>query len=109
MQMKRSLTLEDLHRQTEVAICIFAPSPTGGGWSCRWEIAWPDRTRTNEAHGADSVQATILALQSVGTELYNSAEHKSGKLFWIPGRKGYGFPVPHNVRDLLEGDDKISF
>jgi hypothetical protein len=55
------------------------------------------------------VQALVIALQMIGTELYTSAYHREGRLIYprLPG--GFGFPVAGNVRDLLEGEDRENF
>jgi hypothetical protein len=53
------------------------------------------------------MQAVLLALQMIGAVLYTSDYHKSGKLFWEKPGRGYGFPVPSNLQDMLIGDDKI--
>jgi hypothetical protein len=45
----------------------------------------------------------------VGSEIYSSGEHKSGKLSWARKWIGYGFPVPHNIRNILIGNDKTYF
>jgi hypothetical protein len=101
----RSLKLRRDEIETDVAVRIFAPQPDQEHWSCRYEIDWPEGTRKFAAEGHDSVQALILALKMVGTEIYISDYHKSGNLSWdVPGQ-GYGFPVAQNIRDLLEGDD----
>ena len=42
----------------------------------------------------------------IGAELYASAQNKSGALSWLAPGRGYGFPVPNAIRDLLVGDDK---
>jgi hypothetical protein len=55
--------------------------------------------------GVDSFQALILALQTIGAEIYASAYHKAGSLKWAERYRGYGFPVGGNLRDLLIGDD----
>ena len=55
--------------------------------------------------GMDSIQAIFIAMQMIGSEIYTSSAHESGMLsFYAPGR-GYGFPVPVSLRDLLVGDD----
>jgi len=51
------------------------------------------------------VQAVLLTMQKIGTEIYMSEYHKSGRLLWTAPGRGYGFPVPSNLRDLLIGDD----
>jgi hypothetical protein len=67
-------------------------------------LAWWQRT--NSGRGTDTIQALLNALQMVGTEIYCSEEHRSGKLSWDDNWSGYGFPVPGNIRDLLAGNDK---
>jgi hypothetical protein len=103
----RLLKLRDIDSDTEIAIRIFAPEETKSGWNCRYEIDWPEGKETMSASGIDSVQALVLALQMIGADIYSSSYHKSGKLvFDAPGR-GYGFPVPSSLRDVLVGDDRI--
>ena len=54
------------------------------------------------------IQSIILALQMIGIDIYSSNYHKAGQLSLERQDGGYGFPVPYNTRDLLEGDDKES-
>jgi hypothetical protein len=103
--LSRILKLRGTVHETDVTIRIFWPVQEKSAWACRWEIDWPDRRRSNLARGSDGVQALVHALYTVGTEIYCSDEHKSGRLSWIEDRAGYGFPVPANIRDLLVGDD----
>jgi len=93
-------------REIEVAIRILLPVEHDGSWSCSYEIDWPNGTRSRAAAGFDSVQALLLALQLIGTEIYTSDYHGRGQLRWLEPDQGYGFPVPKNVRDLLVGDDR---
>ncbi len=92
-----------------VAIRLDAPRPADRSWSCAYEIGWPEGPRRSVAHGADALQALVLALQKIGTELYTSAHHRSGALSGSSPGGGYGFPVPPNLRDLLAGDDVAAF
>jgi hypothetical protein len=102
----RTLTLRRTSGDVEIPIRIFAPEQKAGDWSCQFEIAWPDGTWTMAAGGVDAVQALHIALQLVGAQIYASDHHASGKLMWLEPGKGYGFPVPSSIRDLLVGDDK---
>lgn len=104
--MTRLLKLRGRSGETDVPINIFWPVQEKASWFCRWEINWPNRKRSNSAGGFDAVQAMLNALQMIGSEIYTSDEHKTGKLNWVAERTGYGFPVPNNIRDLLIGDDK---
>jgi hypothetical protein len=72
-------------------------------WICRYEIDWPSQKRSH--FGVDSFQALILALQTIGAEIYASVYHKAGSQKWAERYRGYGFPVGGNLRDLLIGDD----
>ncbi|OYW33318.1 MAG: hypothetical protein B7Y12_20930 [Rhizobiales bacterium 24-66-13] len=57
------------------------------------------------AHGFDSVQALVIAMQMIAADIYTSSYHEAGQLLFRPDWKGYGFPVTHNMRDMLTGDD----
>ena len=102
----RALKLRSRGADIEIPIRLFAPRRSDhGDWFCRYEIDWPESTEIRNAWGVDSMQAIVIALQMIGSDLYTSTYHKSGDLmFERPGR-GYGFPVPSNIRDLLIGDD----
>ena len=101
----RSLKLRKGGNESDVAVRIFAPQPANTHWICSYEIDWPEGTRKGAANGLDSVQALILALNMIGSEIYTSEYHKSGLLSSGESWNGYGFPVPQNLRDLLIGDD----
>jgi Domain of unknown function (DUF6968) len=101
----RVLTVRDGETETKVPVRLFAPVHEGRSWGCRYEIDWPDRRKTVTARGVDSVQALWIALQMVGAELYTSAYHEAGTLVFDEPGRGYGFPVPANIRDMLVGDD----
>jgi hypothetical protein len=55
------------------------------------------------------MQALVLALEAIGSDIYTSSYHKAGALFFEAPGKGYGFPVPITLRDLLVGDDARFF
>lgn len=105
----RMLKLKDGASQANVSIDIFAPEKDGDAWMCRYDIRWPRETWSSSASGFDSTQALVLVLQKIGSDLYASDYHKSGQLFWDRSGNGYGFPVPHNARGDLVGDDKKYF
>lgn len=102
----RILTLRDGNNNVDIPIRIFAPKKQGvSAWSCHYEIGWPEGVEARDAWGINSLQAILLTLQAIGADIYTSAYHKSGHLFHeVPGR-GYGFPVPASLRDVLVGDD----
>ncbi len=89
----------------EIPIRIFAPVAADRGWECSFEIGWPQGVQHKRAAGADAVQALEFALRLIGTLLYSSDLHEAGRLMWDQPGRGYGFPVPHTLRDQLIGDD----
>ena len=105
----RVLKLKDRKKEIEIPVNIHAPEQHAGAWLCRYEIGWPGGVWTSAGHGFDATQAIVLTLQKIGTEIYCSDYHKSGQLMLDRPGSGYGFPVPHNVRDMLIGDDKTFF
>jgi hypothetical protein len=102
----RVLKLRRTTGEIEIPIRIFAPKQEANSWSCKLEVDWPDSTLAMAAGGVDAIQALHIALQIVGAQIYASDHHASGNLMWLEPGKGYGFPVPYNIRDLLVGDDK---
>jgi hypothetical protein len=102
----RVLKLRQGAGEIPVPIRIFVPEQREVDWACRFEIEWPDETTTLEAWGVDAVQALELAMKMIGAFIYTSDHHASGNLTWFEPGRGYGFPVSHNIRDLLIGDDK---
>jgi len=102
---ERSLKLRRAQNEIEIPVRIFAPQRDRDSWSCGYEIEWPEGLRAGRAGGFDSVQALLFDLEMVGAEIYTSDYHKSGHLIWTEPQLGYGFPVPHNIRDMLIGDD----
>jgi hypothetical protein len=106
----RTLTLQEGETQIKIPVRLFAPQPQDvSAWSCRYDIGWPEGTKSREVWGVDQFQAIILTLQAIGTDIYASRYHRSGNLFFDAPGKGYGFPVPVNMRDLLTGDDAKYF
>jgi len=105
----RSLKLRLGSNDVEVPVRIYAPVANGVDWTCHYEIGWPEGTRKSYAAGIDAVQALHLAFQKIGVDIYTSRHHESKTLSWKKSGRGYGFPVPNNIRDLLEGDDAKYF
>lgn len=105
--MPRLLKLRGLTEDSNISVRIFAPEKQDNAWSCRYEIDWPEGTQIMNSWGADAVQALVLALQMIGADIYSSSYHKTGKLMIDAPDKGYGFPVPSSLRDMLVGDDKL--
>jgi uncharacterized protein DUF6968 len=105
----RFLTLRQPEGEVKIPIRIYAPEPADRSWGCRYEIDWPDKREDRTLYGNDGMQALLLALTMIGSELYGSDEHKSGNLFFDRPGRGYGFPVVVDMRDQLIGDDAKFF
>lgn len=88
-----------------VVISVYLPEQVEESWACIYEIDWPGRPRRSAAAGLDAMQALIAAMQKIGVELYASVYHQSDTLAFDGQGKGYGFPVPKPMRDMLIGDD----
>ncbi len=104
----RRLTLTTPSGSRPLDIRIMAPQAEETGWSCAFEIDWPDGLARKAAYGVDSAQALILALQMVGICLYTSQYHAAGQLSFEKPGQGYGFPGTSTISDLLLGDDKLA-
>jgi hypothetical protein len=102
----RTLKLEKNNSTSNVAVRVYSPEQREEDWICRFEIDWPDGKVAQWGTGDDGIDAIFRALQMIGALLYASASHQQGKLSWLETGAGFGFPVPKNIRDLLEGDDK---
>ena len=104
---QRDLELETTGGATvKIPVCFFAPEGSDTHWWCRYTIGWPDGTYASKAYGVDQFQAILLTMQKIGTDIYFSDYHKTGRLYFEKPGSGYGFPVPKNARDILVGDDK---
>jgi hypothetical protein len=70
-----------------VTIRFNAPTlqPTGE-FKCRYVIEWPDRIVRRAVYGIDGIQALMLAMSVVHSELVISEEYKSGRLTYLEGR-----------------------
>ena len=105
----RTLKIRRPEGDRQVIVRLFAPERCLHDWRCQYEIEWPDGPARFAAHGIDSIQALVLALQMISGELYASKPHRLGRLQWNSSGDGYGFPPPPNIRDELTGEDRRSF
>ncbi len=106
--MTRTLKVSRDGHDADVTIRVSWPIDDQTARACQWDIQWPDHIRSNEARGADALQARLTALQMIGAELYCSEARQTGRLSWTEEWIGYGFPVPPTIRDMLIGNDRTS-
>jgi hypothetical protein len=65
----------------ELIVRFYTPANApNGGFQCRWSIAWPEREVRRHAYGEDGVQALMLAMRIVHSELVDSDAYKAGRL-----------------------------
>jgi hypothetical protein len=102
----RTLRLKQTSGYVDVDVSLYAPVSESQSWSCKYEINWPSGLRSSAGHGIDAIQALVLTLQKIGSELYNSDAHAKKILWWDKPGNGFGFPMPVSANDLLQGDDK---
>lgn len=88
-----------------VLIRLHAPQESAQDWICRFDIDWPGQAVSRWGSGVDAIQALLQALQMIGAEINTSSYSEAGELVWLTGYQGYGFPVPNNLRQLLNEDD----
>lgn len=76
--------------------------PDAEDYYCPYQIVGLGNERVRYAGGVDAVQAMLLALKMIGTDLYTSPEAQAKQLTWQGGQSpgDLGFPVPESVRDL---------
>ncbi|WP_106337556.1 DUF6968 family protein [Alsobacter soli] len=99
------LRLQSPQGERAIEIAIHQPEPDDRCWTCAYSIGWPDRTRKSQAYGLDALQALVMALQKIGSEIYTSDHHRSGSLRAEGDERGYGFPVPQGLKDMVIGSD----
>ena len=77
---------------------VLAP---GGEFQCHWTIQWPAGTQAHYACGIDGIQALMLAMRTVHTELLESDAYRSGRLTYLE-EADLGLPAPWTFEDGLE-------
>lgn len=88
--LERHFALDNQDVSIRFQLPFLAP---GGEFQCRWTIGWPDRTRDSYACGIDGIQALMLAMRTVHTELVESEAYRSGKLTYL-GQADLDLPAP---------------
>lgn len=94
--VERSFDLDD----GQLIVRFYAPGKEPGGeFKCRYSIGWPEREVRRYACGLDGVQALMLAMRSVHTELVDSDAYKPGRLT-LSGQADLDFPPAWGVGPL---------
>ena len=83
----------------DVCVRFFQPEPDETSFFCRYEIDWPEGTRSKRAGGVDGVQALLLAMQIAHTDLLSARENHGSQVSWL-NERSLGFPIADTIRDL---------
>lgn len=66
-----------------LVVRFYTPAKAPGGeFQCWYSIGWPDGGVRRYACGLDSVQALMLAMRTVHSDLVESDAYKAGRLTW---------------------------
>lgn len=82
----------------EVDCRFFRPEEDQGSFFCRYEIDWPDGTRTKRHGGVDEVQALLLAMQAAHTDLLAARNNDRREVQWLDDQS-LGLPIASGIRD----------
>ena len=77
---ERIFDLDDGALIVRFHVPVLAP---GGEFQCRWSIGWPEGERCRYSCGIDGVQALMLAMRIVHTELTVSDAYRAGRLTYF--------------------------
>ena len=85
-----------------MSVELYAPtqSDLSDDFQCGYKIEGIGAQKVKFAYGVDSLQALLLAMQSIGADLYSSDAAKTGQLRWL-GQLDLGIPVPKSIEDLV--------
>ncbi|HEY5721274.1 MAG TPA: hypothetical protein VIT45_03040 [Allosphingosinicella sp.] len=75
-------------------------------YRCPYRITGIGSGRVRASIGIDALQALMLALQVIGSDLYSSEEYRTGRLSWFADdwSRSLGLPVFEGFRDLLPAE-----
>lgn len=79
----RMLHVADGPKNIKVRIGRPKRFPDGEDYYCPYQIIGTGNEKVQHAAGIDGVQALVLTLEKIGTDLYTSVEAKSGTLSWL--------------------------
>ena len=71
---------------------FYCPVFDGQDFSCRYDITWPDGPRSRNVVGVDSIQALLLAMQAMHSDLILRRERDGLDVKWLDGTE-LGLPL----------------
>lgn len=78
--VERRFEIEGQELLIQFQVPFLAP---GGEFQCHWTIDWPTQKRSRYTCGIDGVQALMLAMRTVHSELLESEAYRNGKLTYL--------------------------
>jgi hypothetical protein len=79
--------------EIEVHVTIQRPQLDGQDYTCRYSISWPGKVQIGHAMGVDQLQALLLAVSHISSDLTSSPFYKAGQLYWLEPDDGCGLKL----------------
>lgn len=80
VMLSRELVFGDTEK---ITVLIYLPVKNDdGSYSCHFQFLGFKSDKIRKSVGVDSVQALMLSLRKIGSELYNSDEYRDKKIRW---------------------------
>ena len=75
-------------------VLVGRPVDTGkGDFACHYQIKGKEYVLNSYSVGEDSVQALMLTLRSIGSQLNLIQETENLKIYWLDEQSSHGFPL----------------
>lgn len=93
--------LNGLNPSSKVEVVLYKPIPAeAGGYKCVISVKGLAGSGLPPILGADSMQALVLAIVSLGHYIAHSEENRQGRLRWL-GMKNLGFSFNNTSIDVV--------
>ena|ERR1044072_5141516 len=104
---RQVLGIRELHSTADLnpVVVVWMPTETGhGDFECRYEISGIDKEIGGRSIGIDGIQAVLLALKKIGSDLRGLEEHLNIKVFIGSGgpSASHGFPEIENAQQFSD-------
>ena len=90
----------------DVICSFFAPVPDEDCYRCRYEIEWAEGTKSRSVAGEDTVQALLLAMQEVHTNLLAARNNGQRQVMWLD-QLHLGLPYAESVANWAQEADQV--
>lgn len=90
----------------EVVCSFFAPEAHEDYYRCHYEIEWAEGAKSRSVAGGDTVQALLLAMQEVHTNLLAARNIKQREVLWLD-QHSLGLPFSESVAHWADDADQV--